>query len=176
MRQAQTEGKIRFYGASVDFAEAMQTVLDTSDAHVLEILFNILHQDTRRAFKSVREQNVGILTKVPLDSGWLTGKYRSDSRFTGVRDRWTDEQIRQRADLVDQLSWLTEKGVPLTQKAIGYLLAYPEVSSVIPGIRSLEQLEINQAAAQHVLTVDERKKLELFWDDFTNDGENLLPW
>ncbi len=176
MRQAQTEGKIRFYGASVDFAEAMQTVLDTSDAHVLEILFNILHQDTRRAFKSVREQNVGILTKVPLDSGWLTGKYRSDSRFTGVRDRWTEEQIRQRAELVDQLSWLTQDGVPLTQKAIGYLLAYPEVSSVIPGIRSLEQLEINQAAAQHVLTVDERKKLELFWDDFTNDGENLLPW
>jgi aryl-alcohol dehydrogenase-like predicted oxidoreductase len=175
-RKAQAQGKIRFYGASVDFADAMHTILDTSDAQVLEILFNILQQDTRRAFQSVREKQAGILTKVPLDSGWLSGKYRGDSRFTGVRTRWTEEQIRQRAALVDELNWLTRDGTPLTQKAIGYLLSYPEVTSVIPGSRSLEQLEINMDAGRHVLDPDARLKLEQFWDAFTDNGKNLLPW
>lgn len=176
LRQARAQGKIRYYGASLDFAEELRTVLASSDAQVLEILFNILHQDARRAFTAVRKHNVGILTKVPLDSGWLTGKYRPDSRFTGVRDRWTEAQIRQRAELVDRLSWLTRDGVPLAQKAIGYLLAYPEVSCVIPGVRSLAQLELNQGATGHALTPDERTKLELFWDDFTGHGKNPLPW
>lgn len=176
MRKAQAQGKILFYGASVDFADAMHTVLDTSDVQVLEILFNILHQDTRRAFQSVREHRVGILTKVPLDSGWLSGKYQADSHFTGVRGRWTEEQIRHRAKLVDELSWLTQDGTPLAQKAIGYLLSYPEVTSVMPGSRSLEQVETNMDATRHVLSPEERGKLEQFWDDFTDNGKNLLPW
>lgn len=176
LRRAQAQGKIRFYGASVDFADPMRTVLDTSDAQVLEILFNALHQDPRKAFDRVRKHQVGILTKVPLDSGWLTGKYGRTSCFSGVRDRWTEAEINQRAELVDRLSWLTADGVSLTQKAIGYLLAYPEVSSVIPGCRSVEQLETNLQAAHHVLSLADREKLEQFWDEFTDDGKNLLPW
>lgn len=176
MRTAQEQGKIRFYGASVDFADPMRTVLDTSDAQVLEILFNVLHQDPRKAFDRVREEHVGILTKVPLDSGWLSGKYTSESRFEGVRQRWTPEQIDQRAKLVQQLDGLLQDEAPLAQKAIGYLLAYPEVTSVIPGSRSIQQLEANQSAPQHQLTPEDRKKLELFWDDFTDNGKFLLPW
>ncbi|HEY5621232.1 MAG TPA: aldo/keto reductase [Pontiella sp.] len=176
MRRAQEQGKIRFYGASVDFADSVRTVLDTSDAQIIEILFNILHQDPRRAFDRVRETGVGVLTKVPLDSGWLSGKYSADSRFDGVRERWSEEEIRQRADLIEQLSWLTRNGGVLSQKAIGYLLSYPEVSSVIPGSRSVQQLELNQQSVHHVLSVDDREKLERFWDEFTEGGKDLLPW
>ncbi|MBC8207337.1 MAG: aldo/keto reductase [Kiritimatiellales bacterium] len=176
MRRARDEGKIRFFGASVDVASEIRTVLDTSDAQVLEILFNVFHQDARLAFSQVREKQTGILTKVPLDSGWLTGKYSADSQFTGVRARWTEEQIRHRAKLVGQLDWLTTDGVPLSQKAIGYLLAYPEVSSVIPGCRSIEQMESNLQSARHVLSETDRARLERFWEEFTGGGSNPLPW
>ncbi|VGO12571.1 putative oxidoreductase [Pontiella desulfatans] len=176
VRKARDQGKIRFYGASLDWSDEIFQCLETSDAQVLEVLFNILHQDARRTFDLVREKDVGILTKVPLDSGWLSGKYNAQSTFTGVRDRWTPEQIRQRAELIDQLAWLTEDGTPLPQKALAYLLSYPEVGCVIPGARSIRQLETNMGASGSQLTMSERSRLETFWNEHTNNGTNLLPW
>lgn len=176
MRRAQEQGKIRFYGASLDDASEIRTCLESSDAQVLEVLFNILHQDCRRAFDRVRLDDVGLIAKVPLDSGWLSGKYDARSRFTGVRSRWAPAEIQQRADLVNQLAWLTEDGTPLPQKALAFLLAYPEVASVIPGVRSQAQLQANLAAAGQSLTRQDRHKLESFWDGFTDDGTQLLPW
>lgn len=176
MRKARDQGKIRFYGASVDYAHEMRECLETSDAQVLEVLFNILHQDARRAFDIVRRDDVGILTKVPLDSGWLSGKYNAQSTFTGVRARWTPEQVRQRAGLVDQLDWLTEDGTSLPQKSLAYLLSYPEVGSVIPGSRSQAQLLSNLGVSPLELSFQERSTLESFWDGFTSNGNTLLPW
>jgi len=176
MRKARDQGKIRFYGASVDYAHEMRECLETSDAQVLEVLFNILHQDARRAFDLVRRDDVGILTKVPLDSGWLSGKYNAQSTFTGVRARWMPEQIQQRATLVDQLDWLTEDGSTLSQKALAYLLSYPEVGSVIPGARSIAQLKANFGANGSKLLSGDRKKLEDAWQSYTHEGKNLLPW
>jgi len=176
MRKARDQGKIRFYGASVDNALEMRECLETSDPQVLEVLFNILHQDARKAFDLVRRDDVGILTKVPLDSGWLSGKYNAQSVFTGVRARWTPEQIQQRAQLVEQLDWLTEDGTPLPQKSLAYLLSYPEVGSVIPGARSIDQLKVNLAVSGQRLTHEARAKLEAFWNDTTNTGNHLLPW
>jgi aryl-alcohol dehydrogenase-like predicted oxidoreductase len=176
MRKARDQGKIRFYGASLDYADPMRECLETSDAQVLEVLFNILHQDARRAFDLVQRDDVGILTKVPLDSGWLSGKYNAQSRFTGVRNRWSTAEIRQRSDLIDQLDWLTEDGSLLSEKALSYLLAYPEVGSVIPGARSMVQLQANLQATATTLSIQDKARLESFWDDFTDGGKNLLPW
>lgn len=176
MKQAQQEGKIRFYGASTDYAYQVQETLDTTDAQVLELLFNVLHQDVRLAFDKVRRDDVGVITKVPLDSGWLSGKFNAQSQFDGVRQRWSQGDIRQRAELVEQLAWLTEDGSPLAQKALAYLLSYDEVSCVIPGVRSLDQLHTNLDASGHRLTAAERLKLEQFWDGFTHQGRDLLPW
>lgn len=176
VRKARDQGKIRYYGASLDYAYEIRECLETSDAQVLEVLFNILHQDARRTFDLVREKDVGILTKVPLDSGWLSGKYNAQSTFTGVRARWTPDQIRQRAELVDQLAWMTEDGTPLPQKALAYLLSYPEVGSVIPGARSIEQLQSNLNASSVGLSRRDREGLESFWNHLTDDGQHLLPW
>ncbi len=176
MRQAQAQGKIRFYGASVDYAHEIRQVLDTTDAHVLEILFNVLHQDARAAFDLVRDKNVGILTKVPLDSGWLTGRFTAESRFEGIRARWSREDIRRRAELVGQLDWLTADGAPLAEKALAYLLSYEEVSCIIPGMRTPGQLETNLSAAGQRLCTADRIRLEQFWDDFTKNGSERLPW
>lgn len=176
MKQAQQEGKVRFYGASTDYAFEVREVLETTDAQVLELLFNILHQDVRLAFDQVRARDVGLITKVPLDSGWLSGKYNARSIFDGVRARWSRDDIRRRAELVERLGWLNENGHPLAEQSLAFLLSYDEVSSVIPGTRSQQQLEMNFAAAGRQLRSEDRRKLEAFWEGFTEQGTHLLPW
>ncbi len=176
LEEARVQGKVRHYGASLDFAAEVEDCLANTDSEVLEVLFNVFHQDVRRAFATVRERRAGIIAKVPLDSGWLTGRFDANSSFEGIRSRWSTEEIAQRAELVSDIRWLTADGTELAQKAIGYLLAYDEVSCVIPGIRTPQQLESNLAAANHRLALEEREKLEAFWDHFTDSGSKLLPW
>lgn len=169
-------GKIRYYGASLDLASEIESCLQNTGSQVLEILFNIFHQDARRAFPLVREQNAGTIIKVPLDSGWLTGKYHAKSEFSGIRSRWSPEQQAQRAALLEEIAWLTSGGSKLSQKAIGYLLAYDEVSCIIPGCRTVEQLESHVATSGRSINKYDRLRLETFWDEFTEGGKNLLPW
>jgi aryl-alcohol dehydrogenase-like predicted oxidoreductase len=176
MEEARAQGKIRHYGASLDFAAEAEDCLANTSSEVLEVLFNLFHQDVRHAFGAVRKHGAGIITKVPLDSGWLTGRFDADSRFEGIRSRWSAEQITRRAELVSGIKWLVADGTELAHKAIAYLLSYDEVSCVIPGTRTLQQLESNLAATNWRLSAEERKTLEAFWDDITENGSKLIPW
>ena len=176
MDEARAQGKIRHYGASLDFAAEVEECLSNTQSSVLEILFNIFHQDVRKAFPIIRQNGAGTIVKVPLDSGWLTGRFDASSRFEGIRARWSEEQIAQRSELVSRIRWLVEDGSDLAHKALGYLLSYDDVSCVIPGIRTLEQLESNLAAANCRVSPADRRRLEDFWDDVTEHGTKLLPW
>jgi aryl-alcohol dehydrogenase-like predicted oxidoreductase len=176
MEEARAQGKIRHCGASLDFATEVRDCLSNTNSEVLEVLFNVFHQDVRRSFGTVRQHGVGIIAKVPLDSGWLTGRFDANSRFEGIRARWSEDEIAQRAELVSEIEWLIADKSELAHKAIGYLLSYDEVSCVIPGIRTQQQLESNLAAAGFRLSPDERTKLEAFWDQLTDNGSNLVPW
>ncbi len=176
MEEAKEQGKIRHYGASLDFAAEVRDCLANTKSEVLEVLFNVFHQDVRHSFDTVRQRGTGIIAKVPLDSGWLTGRFDAHSRFEGIRARWSEREIKRRAELVSQLEWLVADGAELAHKAIAYLLSYAEVSCVIPGIRTEQQLESNLAAAACRISPDERIRLEAFWDKVTENGSKLLPW
>lgn len=176
LEAARQQGKIRFYGASLDFAAEIEACLNNTGSTVVEILFNIFHQDARRAFPLVRRKKTGVIVKVPLDSGWLTGRFNTKSSFNGVRQRWSKGEISRRAGLVAALDWLTADGSSLAHKALSYPLSYQEVSCVIPGMRTRGQLLDNLAAAGCTLTLGERERLERFWNEFTNAGKSLLPW
>jgi aryl-alcohol dehydrogenase-like predicted oxidoreductase len=176
LEEARVQGKIRHYGASLDFAAEVEDCLSNTNSQVLEVLFNVFHQDVRHSFAAVNQHGAGIIAKVPLDSGWLTGRFDANSRFDGIRKRWSAEEIAQRTELVSGLKWLVADGSELAHKAIAYLLSYDEVSCVIPGTRTLQQLKSNLAATSHRLAPEERKKLEAFWEYFTENGSKLLPW
>jgi aryl-alcohol dehydrogenase-like predicted oxidoreductase len=176
LEEARVQGKIRHYGASLDFAAEVEDCLSNTNSQVLEVLFNVFHQDVRHSFAAVHQHGAGIIAKVPLDSGWLTGRFDANSRFEGIRKRWSAGEIAQRAELVSGIKWLAADGSELAHKAIGYLLSYDEVSCVIPGTRTLQQLKSNLAASSYRLSPEERKKLEAFWDNFTENGSKLLPW
>lgn len=168
------EGKIRAYGASLDTAKDIQQLLDTTGAKVIEAFFNILHQDVARIFDKAREQGVAIIAKVPLDSGWLSGKYDSQSRFSDIRSRWTEEDIQTRAQLVDRIKEILGTDENLVQKAIAFCLAYDAVSTVIPGSSSTEQLEDNVRSTKHTLSASEVRELENFYEKEVRPLQ--LPW
>jgi aryl-alcohol dehydrogenase-like predicted oxidoreductase len=91
-------GMIRAYGVSLDWDRALKRVLDTTRSGVVEVLFNAFHQDPAPGVARAGSEGVGVIAKVPLDSGWLAGRYGRASTFSGVRSRWTAEDIARRAD------------------------------------------------------------------------------
>ncbi len=168
------EGKIKAYGASLDKYEEMTLLMNTTNAKVIEAFFNILHQDAARAFTQAKAQDVAIIAKVPLDSGWLSGKYHAVSTFQDIRGRWSVKDIQTRAALVERIKTILHPADNLSQKAIAFCLAYDAVSTVIPGNLTIEQLTKNVASTNHPLTSEQVEKLEEFYQHEVKPLH--LPW
>ncbi len=168
------EGKIRAYGASVDLASEITTLLTTSNARVFQAFFNILHQDCKGAFEAVENRGATVIAKIPFDSGWLTGKYSSTSTFEGVRARWSAEDIRVRARLVDRIKEIVGDHPSLTAAALSFCTSFDAVSTVIPGAVSTEQLLANLEAMQYPLNAGVRVELESFYEKEVRAMK--LPW
>ncbi len=149
--QLVAEGKLRAYGVSVDTRQDIETLLATTGCGAIEVLFNVFHQEPLPALQQAAAKGVGLIAKVPLDSGWLTGKYRSESQFTDIRKRWSPAVIARRAALVEQLAALLPPGMSLAQAALQYVLAQTPIATAIPGARSAAQLRENARAAEEHL-------------------------
>ena len=168
------EGKIKAYGASLDTYETMQLLMNTTNAGVIEAFFNILHQDSARAFGLAKEKGVAIIAKIPLDSGWLSGKYNAESTFQDIRKRWSKQDIQTRARLVDKVKEIVHAEDNLAQKAISFCLGYEAVSTVIPGNINIHQLKTNVESINNPISRETIKKLEEF---YLNEVKPLhLPW
>jgi aryl-alcohol dehydrogenase-like predicted oxidoreductase len=100
---------------------------------------------------AAKQANFGIIPRVPLASGFLSGKYSRDTQF-GERDhrsRMTAEQKRDWAEKANRLKPIaTELGITLAQLALQYILANDGVSVVIPGARNENQARQNAAAGK----------------------------
>jgi aryl-alcohol dehydrogenase-like predicted oxidoreductase len=168
------EGKIRAYGISLDTRADLDLMLDTTSSRAAEVLFNAFYQEPRPAFDRAREQGVGLITKVPLDSGWLSGRYRGDSRFEGVRGRWSPEVIARRGALVERFADLVPPGTSMSHAALQFILAQPQVSAVIPGAKSVAQALDNFAAADKQLSPETVAAIRALWADAIEPDP--LPW
>ena len=174
LERLQDEGKIRAYGASVDRAHEIETMLATTNAKVFQCFFNILHQDAKRAFDTVQAHGATVIAKIPFDSGWLTGKYDAQTRFEGVRSRWSQDDIRTRAQLVDRVREIIGDEATLQEAALGFCKAFDAVSTVIPGAISEHQLRANRRAIEFTLDRSIQDALEAFYRE---EVEPLnLPW
>ena len=168
------EGKIKAYGASLDTSDEMELFMNTTNAKVIEAFFNMLHQDTSRAFDLAIEKKVGIIVKIPLDSGWLSGKYNAESTFDDIRTRWSNKDIQTRAHLVDRVKEIVHTKDNLAQKAISFCLGYDAVSTVIPGNINIAQLTSNIESINNPISRELVEKLEEF---YLNEVKPFkLPW
>lgn len=174
LEKLKNEGKIKAYGASLDKFEELKILLETTNSQVIEVFFNVFHQDIAQGFEMANTKNVGIIVKVPLDSGWLTGKYNSESQFTGVRSRWTRDDIKKRAELVEMVKEIILPEKNISKIAIAFCLAFDAVSTVIPGNLSINQLINNISSSNYTISHD---IIEKFITLYQNHIKYLdIPW
>lgn len=174
LEKLKSEGVIRAYGVSLGSPENMFEVMRTTGSQVMEVYFNIFHQETAEAFPLAQERGVGIIANVPLDSGWFSGKYNAESQFTGGRSRWSRDEIERRSELLKKIRFLTEDGTSMVHAALRFILAYPQVSTTIPGIKNTAQLEQNLSASGTALSEEKVQRLREIWE--REIKINPLPW
>ncbi len=168
------EGKIREYGVSLDWRVELENVLETTKSKAAEVFFNVLYQEVLPAFSKAQEQGMGLIVKVPLDSGWLSGRYRGKQKFEDVRSRWSSEVLARRNDLVEKFAALVPERTSLTQAALQFVLAQPQVSTVIPGAKTVEQALDNFAAADKQLGAETVQVMRDLWR--REIEADPLPW
>ena len=169
-----TEGLIRAYGVSLDWRAELELVLDTTRSQAAEVFFNALYQETLPAYPKAQARGMGLIIKVPLDSGWLSGKYRANHKFEGVRNRWSPEVLARRSDLVEKFAALIPEGTSMAHAALQFVLAQPQVSTVIPGAKTVAQALDNFAAADKQLSPEVVQSMRDLWKEEIE--ADPLPW
>jgi aryl-alcohol dehydrogenase-like predicted oxidoreductase len=159
----QESGKVRNYGVSVEKVEEARMALDYPGVATVQIIFNVFRQKpAEEFFPLAEERNVGILARVPLASGLLSGKMRSDRAFTedDHRNFNREGQAFDRGETfsgvdfetgllaAEELKQLVPEGNTLAQFALRWILMHPAVSCAIPGGKKTSQVEDNVAAAE----------------------------
>ena len=167
-------GKVRYVGASNYAGWQLMKALATSDRHgyqrfvTQQIYYSLQARDAEYELVPLAvEEGVGILAWSPLAGGLLSGKFRRGVEGpAGSRalSDWGEPPVRDQEQLYDTIEALVEigegHGVSAAQVALAWLLGRPGVVSLIIGARTDEQLADNLAAADLVLTDEERARLE----------------
>jgi len=155
--KAKKQGKIRHIGNSVSSGLELsyQTDLSTeAGVEVLQVVYNRLERKPEeQAFPSAMKQELGILARVPLASGYLSGKYKPGAKFAETEYRGTvdKEQVEAKLKEVEKIAkFELPPGVDMAQWALAWCLKHPAVTAVIPGVKSIEQVEKNAKAAELV--------------------------
>lgn len=152
-RQVQA-GKIRHLGISVSSKGDPMHQIERATAvgaSVIQIVYNRLdRQAEERALPACQARDLGVLARVPLASGLLSGKYRPGDAFhvpDDVRSSYPPEEVQARLLEVERIRQTeVPPGVPMAAWALAWCLRHPAVSAVIPGCKTVAQLEANAAA------------------------------
>jgi len=171
MERLQDAGKIRFWGVSVSTPEDGIEVIKRGWGHALQVLYNILNQaPTQELFPLAKEKGYGIIARVPLASGLLSGKFRPDTTFAtdDVRQNFLTpkrlEEVIPRVDEVKSIIGGTARA--LAEGALRFVLASDAVSTTIPGMRNVRQVEMNVAADEVRIPQDVVDKLRTRLGDY----------
>ncbi|WP_142784626.1 aldo/keto reductase [Changchengzhania lutea] len=152
------EGKIRNYGVSVQKVEEALKAIEFEGVSAVQIVFNMFRQrPTELFFKEAKKKHVGIIARVPLASGLLTGKFSNSTTFKKDDHRFFNREgevfdkgetfsgidYHLGLQAVDELRQVFDENESLVHKALQWILTFNEVSCVIPGASSSEQLLSN---------------------------------
>ena len=147
------QGKIRHIGNSIrGNADDHQTRRsEKAQVEALQVIYNRLdRRPEQRDFPYALEHGLGVLARVPLASGFLSGKYKPGAKFSpnDTRAGYTAAQLDEKLREVERIAREeVPAGVPMAQWALAWCLKHPAVSAVIPGCKNVEQVRANAAAA-----------------------------
>jgi len=146
-------GKVRFLGNSVGSNDNLRQVAGSQERGIstIQIIYNRIDRKPEpEVFPSCIQQDLGVLARVPLASGFLSGKYAPDAKFPAGDIRaerdpdWVRRQIEEALRVKESE---VPAGVQMATWALAWCLQHPAVTCVIPGCKSVAQVEANAAAA-----------------------------
>ncbi|MES2330038.1 MAG: aldo/keto reductase [Bacteroidota bacterium] len=166
MQQLQKEGKIRYWGISLitfnPFPEA-DFFFDNNLGNGFQLVFNLINQKALPILSQAAARGYGVIARMPLQFGLLSGNIQPGTTFSNDDHR----SYRVTPAITGAaLKILKEEVWPLCNKynttesglALSYILSYPEVSTVIPGIRTPKHVSLN---TDHLVSIDEADKKHL---------------
>jgi aryl-alcohol dehydrogenase-like predicted oxidoreductase len=166
-------GKLLYYGVSVEKVEEALKAIEYHNVQSVQIIFNLFRQRPADLFfEQAKLRKVGILARVPLSSGMLTGKFTRDSKFTSDDHRAFNRQgesfdrgetfsgvdYETGLKAVEELKKICPPGMSLTQFALRWILMFDAVTCAIPGAKRPSQAEENFSAADLPPLTDEVMK------------------
>jgi len=155
------QGKIRHLGVSVEKVEEAIKAIEYPNVTAVQIIFNMFrHRPADLFFKLASEKDIGIIARVPLASGLLTGKMTEKTQFSKEDHRFFNRNgdafdkgetfsgvnYQDGLEAVEQLQKELGKDAPMALYAIRWILMFPEISCVIPGASRISQLVENSSA------------------------------
>ena len=155
-------GKIRYYGVSVEKVEEALKAIEYPNVQTVQIIFNCFRQKPAETFfPKAKEKRVGILARVPLASGMLTGKLRADSQFASddhrnfnrhgeafdVGETFSGVDYKTGLEAVEEIRRLVPAGTSMTQFALRWILMFDAVTCAIPGGKRPDQVAENCKAS-----------------------------
>jgi aryl-alcohol dehydrogenase-like predicted oxidoreductase len=174
------QGKVRNYGVSVEKVEEAIKAIQYPNVKSVQIIFNIFRLKPAEAFfAAAHARNVGIIVRVPLASGLLTGKFKADTQFSSTDHRnynrygqsfdqgetFSGVDYDSGLEAVEELRALVPAGTTLAQFALRWILMFPEVSTIIPGAKNAAQAADNAHASQLAPLSDETmRRIQTLYD------------
>lgn len=155
-------GKIRHYGVSVETVDEAMTAIRHENVKTVQIIFNVFRtKPAQRLFPEAAKRQVGILARVPLASGLLTGKMTLQSQFSAddhrfynrggeqfdIGETFSGVDYGRALQAVDDLRECVPAGVTMAQLALRWILTFDAVTCAIPGAKNAKQVEDNARAA-----------------------------
>jgi aryl-alcohol dehydrogenase-like predicted oxidoreductase len=155
-------GKLRFYGVSVERVEEALKAMEYPGVQSVQIIFNLFRQRPAELFfEQAKKKRVGVIVRLPLSSGMLSGKFTAKSEFSSDDHRAFNREgagfdrgetfsgidYALGLELVEEVRKLAPDDVPLAELALRWILMFDGVSTTIPGARRVSQLEQNVRAA-----------------------------
>lgn len=164
----QQQGKIRYWGLSLNtFYPAPEAIfmMNNNLGNGFQLVFNIINQRAKDIMQQAKEHNYGVIARMPLQFGLLTGKFTNDAMFTPDDHRsfrFNKKILTDSLVALENMVWpVSEKyGISKTSLALSYILNYNEVSTVIPGIRTAQHAidnttDIIQLSKEDVKIIEE---------------------
>lgn len=187
--QLKLEGKIKHYGVSVERVEEGLKAMDYDGVDAIEIIFNMFRlRPTENFFNKAQEKKVGVIVRVPLASGLLTGKFHRQSTF-GKDDHRAFNRNGEAFDKGETFSGVDyEHGLEavealkklfqtqnLTAIALRWILMFDAVSTVIPGASKPDYVYENvNATLLPPLTKEQMKAVEDIYEEYIKDPVHYI--
>jgi len=150
IQKLKQQGKIKYFGVSInDFQPANAIkLIETGLVDTVQVIYNIFEQSPEdRLFPACQRYQVGVIVRVALDEGGLTGKITPNTTFEGsdfrnsyFRDNRKQQVYERVQNIVSDLKITADQ---MAETALRYVLSHPAVSVVIPGMRSVPNVERN---------------------------------